>query len=655
MTTHELRQKFLEFYESKGHSIIPSASLIPENDPTVLFTTAGMHPLVPYLLGETHPGGTRVASAQKCIRTGDIDEVGDNRHLTFFEMLGNWSFGDYFKKDAINWSFEFLTSSDYLKLNPRRLYVSVFEGDADAPADEESVDYWKQAFLIQGMQVEVGDWTAGMKADEHIFSYPKSKNWWGPAGESGPCGPDTEMFYDTLGLPNPSTHAGTWAAAGPCHPNCDCGRYVEIWNDVFMQYFKKADGTFESLKQKNVDTGMGLERTVAVLNGTDVYGTDSFTPIISRIEGLSGLIYNSSEDTARAMRIVADHLRAATFIMGDERGVVPSNVGHGYVLRRLIRRAIRYGKTIGIDKHLVVPVAESVIENFREVYPELEKNSEAIKRELKAEEEKFGAALEKGLKVLRGDIIKISNTTELGDNMRVPDLSTIDGHPGGLPGASSRFITGRWLFDFYQSFGFPLEMSLEELKLRGISFNDFDTKKITTEFYDEVKKHQNLSRTASAGMFKGGLADHSEDVIKMHTATHLLHQALRDVLGSHVEQKGSNITKERLRFDFSHPLKMTAEEVIRVEQIVNDHINKDMPVHFELLTTDEAKKRGAIGLFDDKYANLGNKVKVYFIGDYSKEICGGPHVEHTGQIGGFKIQKEEAVAAGVRRIKALVG
>ncbi len=586
VTTNEMREKFLKFFKEKGHTIIPSASLIPENDPTVLFTTAGMHPLVPYLLGETHPGGKRLADAQKCIRTGDIDEVGDATHLTFFEMLGNWSLGDYFKKEAIEWSYEFLMSKQWLGLDVNRLAVSVFEGDKDAPLDMEAFDIWKRLGIPEA----------------RIAKLPKKNNWWGPAGETGPCGPDTEIFYWT-GDPEKV----------PASFNDDNALWVEIWNNVFMQYFKNKDGSFEPLKQMNVDTGMGLERTTAILNNTQVYSIDVFQPIIALIETLSGKKYGTDTETTRAMRIIADHIRAATFIIGDQRGIAPSNVGQGYVLRRLIRRAVRYGKLIGITDHFAVSVAEEVIKQFGGAYPELKTNSERVKTELATEEKKFSVALDKGLK-------------------EFSKLLQVD---------------GKVAFDLYQSYGFPIELTEELSRERGFSID----KKV---FEEEFKKHQDLSRTASAGVFKGGLADNSEEVTKYHTATHLLNQALHMVLGNHVAQRGSNITKERMRFDFSHPTKMTPEEIKKTEDIVNDVIKRDLPVHFELLTMEEARAKGAIGVFEDKYEKLGNKVKVYFIGDFSKEMCGGPHVEHTGAIGTFKIQKEEAVSAGVRRIRAVV-
>ncbi|MBI4262487.1 alanine--tRNA ligase [Candidatus Uhrbacteria bacterium] len=589
MTSKELRQKYLEFFKSKGHAIIPSASLIPENDPTVLFTTAGMHPLVPYLMGEPHPEGKRLANVQKCIRTGDIDEVGDNRHLTFFEMLGNWSLGDYFKADAIQWSWEFLTDKKWLGINAKKLAVTVFAGDVDAPRDEESADIWK---------------SLGVPA--HKIGYlPKKNNWWGPAGQTGPCGPDTEMFY--------------WAGAGEyppesSNPETDEDHWLEIWNDVFMQYNKNADGTYAPLKQKNVDTGMGLERTLVALNGYgDVFQIDTFWPLVQKIEQLSGKQYKDGEGVTKSMRIVADHLRAATMIMADDRGIVPSNVDQGYVVRRLIRRAVRHARQLGLKGKFCADVAAVVAHIFCDVYPEVARNEEKIFAELAKEEEKFDATLEKGLREFH----------------KIPS------------------ITGHDAFVLYSTYGFPLELTLELVHEKGEGIDE-------AVFAQDFQKHQDLSRAGATQKFSGGLADHSEEVVRQHTATHLLQQALRDVLGNHICQKGSNITKERLRFDFTHPSKVTPEELKRVEEIMNEQIRKDHPVHFEMLTVEEAKARGAIGLFEDKYSQLGNKIKVYFIGDYSKEICGGPHVEHTRQIGGITIVKEEAVSAGIRRIKAVL-
>jgi len=614
MSANEIRDKYLRFFAEQAHAIIPSASLIPENDPTVLFTTAGMHPLVPFLLGEKHPSGSRLVDAQKCIRTGDIDEVGDNRHLTFFEMLGNWSLGDYFKKEAVGWSFEFLTGKKWLGLDPRRLYVSVFEGDADAPRDDEAQAVWEEKFRSIG--VDSGE-------PRRIFAYPKAKNWWGPAGQTGPCGPDTEMFYDTLNLTDPAAHAPGWGREDRCHPNCDCGRYVEIWNDVFMQYFKTAEGKFEPLKQKNVDTGMGLERTVMILQGcSTVFETELFAPIIREIGLRSGKRYGEEPEATVAMRIIADHVKAAAFILGDPRGVAPSNVDQGYVLRRLIRRAVRYGRHLGIKGFFLAELAEIVVEMYGHAYPELRTNRGRIKQELAAEEDKFGRTLERGLQ----EATKI-----------------MDVH------AKAKEIPGQAAFYLYETFGFPRELT-EEVLGKKVNAAEFDA---------EFKRHQDTSRAGAEQKFSGGLADHSERVVKLHTATHLLHAALRQVLGTHVEQRGSNITAERLRFDFSHGQKMTPEEISRTEAIVNEAISNDLPVGFAMMTVDEAKAAGSIGLFEEKYAELGAKVKVYTVGDYehgvfSREICGGPHVEHIGALVKFRILKEEASSAGIRRIKATV-
>jgi len=593
MTSKELRQKYLEFFKAKGHTIIPSASLIPENDPTVLFTTAGMHPLAPYLMGEKHPGGRRLASAQKCIRTGDIDEVGNPTHHTFFEMLGNWSLGDYFKKKAIELSWEFLTSPAWLGLDKNRLAVSVFKGDSDAPFDQEAHDIWKNIIGVP---------------EEKIARLPKKNNWWGPAGLTGPCGPDTEMFY--------------WAGEAdkiPASFNDDNPLWIEIWNDVFMQYNKTAAGTYEPLKQKNVDTGLGLERILAVINGYgDDYKTDLFKNIISRIERLSNKAYGTDQEITKAMRIIADHLKAATFIMGDDRGVAPSNLGQGYVVRRLIRRAIRYGRQLGIkEESWTKEIAKVVAHDYQEVYPELRRNINKVIEQLTEEEAKFKKTLELGLK----EFEKL-----------------------GVEGK----ISGNQAFNLYQTYGFPLEIIEELAKEKSLTVD-------AAAFAKELEKHQKLSRTASAGMFKGGLADASEATVKYHTAAHLLLAALRKVLGDQVIQKGSNITAERLRFDFAHPGKMSDEEKQKAEELVNGAIKQDLPVTGEELTLNQARTKGAHGIFDAKY---GEKVTVYTIGDetlyFSKEICGGPHVEHTGILGHFKIQKEESSSAGVRRIKAIL-
>lgn len=614
MSPNDVRNIYLDFFKARGHAIIPSASLIPENDPTVLFTTAGMHPLVPFLLGETHPEGKRLADAQKCIRTGDIEEVGDFSHLTFFEMLGNWSLGDYFKEDTIAWSYELLTGKEGFGLDPERLFVTVFEGDEDAPRDDASISLWQEQFRKAGIDAKVG---------ARIFLYPKSENWWGPAGQTGPCGPDSEMFYDLIGDGTPTEHAPGWTGGGACHPNCACGRFVEIWNDVFMEYFKTAEGTFEPLAQKNVDTGMGFERMVMVLEGKKtVFDTSLFTSIITEIESLSGTRYDDSSEVSRAIRIIADHIRTAVFILGDPRGVVPSNVDQGYVLRRIIRRAVRMGKQIGIVSAFTTAVAERVIEDYKDAYPELETNRQRIMDELAGEEEKFSATLERGLK----EVKKVAERHVDADEIPADEAFTL-----------------------YESYGFPKELT-EEVTGKRVDDAGWD---------DAMKRHQELSRKGAEKRFAGGLADDSEEVLRLHTATHLLHMALRTVLGDHVEQRGSNITKERLRFDFSHGEKMTPEQKDEVQRLVNEQIEKDLPVRFETMSVDEAKSQGVIGLFEDKYAALGNKVKVYFVGDeergyFSKEICGGPHVAHTGMLGNFRIKKEEASSAGVRRIKATV-
>ena len=609
-----VRQRFLSFFKGKEHTILPSASLLPENDPTVLFTTAGMHPLVPYFLGEVHPGGKRLADSQKCLRTDDIDEVGDNRHLTFFEMLGNWSLGDYFKQEAITWALEFLTSPTQIGFDPKRIYVTVFEGDDVAPRDVEAITLWQTQFAERGMEATVGiagqdEPTLGENGPR-IYAYPKKKNWWGPAGQTGPCGPDTEIFYD-MGTPHDP------AFGAMCHPNCDCGRFVEIWNNVFMQYEKRADGSFAPLTQKNVDTGMGLERMATILQGKEtVFETDAFMPLIRTIETLSGTAYQANSlEAARPFRIIADHIRAATFVVGDPRGVAPSNVGQGYIVRRLLRRAIREGRRLGIKEAFIVQLAEVVINQYGVDYPELQEHREKIVTEFAREEEKFGKTLEKGLRELEKMLEK---------------------------GA----LNGEQAFQLFSTYGFPLELTEELLRERG-QVADREA------FQAEFKKHQELSR-ASSGTFKGGLADDSAASTRLHTATHLLHQALRTVLGPHVEQRGSNITPERLRFDFPHSQKVTPEELAKVEELVNDAIKRDLPVSFDMMNPVDAKAAGAIGLFDDKYAQLGGQIKVYSVGNFSKEICGGPHVTHTGDLGSFKILKEEAVSAGIRRIKAVV-
>lgn len=591
LTSNELRQMYLDFFASKGHKIIPSASLIPENDPTVLFTTAGMHPLVPYLLGAKHPEGKRLTDVQKCVRTGDIDEVGDASHCTFFEMLGNWSLGDYFKKEAIAYSFEFLTSDEWLGIDKDRLYFTCFAGDADAPKDTESAGIW------MSLGVE----------ESHIFFLDKKHNWWGPAGITGPCGPDTEMFIDT-GLP---------ACSPDCSPACSCGKYLEIWNDVFMQYNKTADGTFEPLSQQNVDTGMGLDRTIATLQGKkSVYDTDAFTGILAKIAELSGKNYNDDPDTMRAFRIIADHVRCATFIMGDQRGVTPSNVDQGYVLRRLIRRAVRYALRLGIERMSLQFVAQAVIDQYKDFYPELGQNQSRIISELNLEEERFSRTITQGLK----EFEKLE--------------ARLDG----------KIISGQDAFHLYDTFGFPLEFTLELAHEHAL---EVDQKGFEAAF----QKHQEISGAGAEQRFKGGLADTGEATARLHTATHLMHAALMKVLGAEVDQRGSNITADRLRFDFAFSRKVEPDELKEVERLVNEAIDKKMPVTCEEMTVADAKDQGAIGIFDSKYGSI---VKVYSAGDFSKEICGGPHAGNTGELGRFEIQKEQSSSAGVRRIKAVL-
>ena len=594
-TSDELRAMWLRFFQSKGHAVIPSASVIPENDPTVLFTTAGMHPLVPYLMGQKHPAGSRLCDVQKCIRTGDIDEVGDASHLTFFEMLGNWSLGDYFKKEAIAWSWEFLTSPEWLGLDPDRLAFSVFAGEPEngIPRDDEAAGYWR---------------ANGVK-DDHIFFLPRENNWWGPAGLTGPCGPDTEMFIITDKAP-----------CGPdCSPACSCGRYLEIWNDVFMQYHKNADGTFEPMAHKNVDTGMGLERTICVLNGKQtVYDTDAFTGILAKIAELSGKTYGADEQTTRAFRIIADHMRTATMILGDPRGVSPSNVDQGYVLRRLIRRAVRFGMELGMGEGFTCEIAKVIIAQYREVYPELKQNEAFVLEQLKLEEARFARTLRQGEKEFAKMVARMDGGT---------------------------VIDGVSAFKLYDTYGFPIEMTKELAAEHGLTVDE-------AGFAARFEQHQKTSHAGAEQRFKGGLADHSEQTARLHTATHLLHAALRKVLGDEVAQKGSNITAERLRFDFSFGRKMTKEEIAEVERLVNEAIAADAPVDMKETTVAEAKAEGAIGLFESKY---GEKVRMYTMGPFSKEICGGPHANHTGELVSFKIQKEESSSAGVRRIKATIG
>src|SRR3989339_332781 len=580
MTSLELRKKFLEFFATKGHKVIPSASLVPANDPTVLFTTAGMHPLVPYLLGEEHHAGKRLASAQKCIRTGDIEEVGDDTHLTFFEMLGNWSLGDYWKEDAIAWSFEFLTDKKWLGLPVEKLAISCFAGDKDAPQDNESAELWQKLGIPQ----------------ERIAFLGKEDNWWGPAGLTGPCGPDTEMFYWTGGELAPKVF------------DPKDKRWFEIWNDVFMQYNKTEAGAYEPLKQKNVDTGMGLERTLAALNGNkSVYETELFVPIMDEVKKILQTI------DVKSQRIISDHIKASVFLLSD--GVKPSNKDRGYILRRLIRRAVfrGYKNDRNFDSKKEKSIAQVILEIYSDNYQEFEQEDKraGILDDISLETRKFRATIEKGSK---------------------------EADKGTSP------------FILFTSYGIPIELTQEIAEEKG---GKIDLEK----FNEDMKKHQELSRTSSAGQFKGGLADHSEIITRLHTVTHLMNAALRKVLGDHVWQKGSNITKERTRFDFTHSEKMTDEQKSKVEELVNSWIERDLTVKKEVMPLEQAKQLNAIGVFGEKYAET---VSVYTVMDpkngevISREFCGGPHVEHTGVIGQFKILKEEAVAAGIRRIKAAV-
>ncbi len=582
MKAIEIRNKYLKFFKEHGHAVIPSAPLIPENDPSVLFTTAGMQPLVPYLLGEKHPQGTRLTDYQKCVRTNDIDEVGDNRHLTYFEMLGNWSLGDYFKDESIQMSFDFLTKE--LGIPVEKLSVTCFAGDEDCPKDEVSANAWKRAGI----------------PEERIYFYGKDDNWW-IAGEEGPCGPDTEMFYDT-GKP----------ACGPdCQPSCDCGKYVEIWNNVFMEYFKDQNG-YSKLKQRNVDTGLGLERMTMLLQGKETpFDTELFLPVMDKLKEIQKV------DIIESRRIVAEHLRSSMMIISD--GGRPSNLDRGYVLRRLIRRMIRHMNKLQIDLNELSTLIDINVDNLKEMYPDLEKNREVIKNVIIEEKNKFVKTLSHGEREFEKQVAKLKE-------------NNVDTIPGTV------------VFRLYDTYGFPPEVTKELAEENGFKVD-------LKEFEKLFKEHQEKSRQGAEHKFKGGLADQNEKTIAYHTATHLLHEALREVLGEHVKQSGSNITEERLRFDFTHPQKMTKEEIQKVEDLVNEQIKRDLPVTCEEMSYEDAKKSGAIGLFTDKY---GDKVKVYTIGDFSKEICGGPHVTHTGDMGTFKIKKEESSSSGVRRIKAVL-
>ena len=590
LTAKELRKMWIDFYVERGHKFIPSASLVPENDPSVLFTTAGMHPLVPYLLGEKHPLGKRLVDIQKCVRTGDIDDVGDDYHCTFFEMLGNWSLGDYFKKEKIAWSFEFLTSPKYLDINKDELAVTVFAGDEDAPRDMESYKAWKNC---------------GLK-DSQIFFLPKEHNWWILASGVGPCGPDSEMFIDT----------GKEKCCETCSPACSCGKYIEIGNDVFMEFIKKTkDGELIQNPQKNVDTGFGFDRLLYISNGLEsVYDSELFRPIIDKVEEISGLKYNSNQEIKRHMRIIADHIRASVFMISD--GVVPLNVEQGYVLRRLLRRAINSARNLGFSGDRLVELVGVVINIYKDFYNELEAKKDEIEKEIRLENEKFSKTLAQGIK----EFEKVAKYSKDG------------------------ILNGKTAFRLYDTFGFPLELTKELAKEKNL--------KVDEEGYKEAFRiHQEKSKANVDKVFKGGLADTSEQTTRLHTAVHLLQAALRHVISPDIYQKGSNITQERLRFDFNCDHKLTDEEKRKVEDFVNSAISENILVECKEMTLDEARKIGALGIFDNKY---GEKVKVYKIGDVSIEICGGPHAKNTGELGHFKIVKEESSSAGVRRIKAII-
>jgi alanyl-tRNA synthetase len=646
MTLSDIRKKYLEFYKARGHAVVPSASLVPENDPTTLFTGSGMQPMVPYLLGENHPEGTRITDSQKSFRSVDIEEVGDNRHTTFFEMLGNWSLGDYFKKEQLPWIFEFLTSE--IGLDPNRLYVTVFIGDEknNLPRDTESAEIWQGLFKEKGIDAEIAllgsetdGYERGIKKNERIFYYDSKKNWWSragvtenmPAGEPG--GPDSEMFYD-FGTPH-DPKFGKF-----CHPNCDCGRFLEIGNSVFMEYLKKSDGSFVQLPRQNVDFGGGLERiTMAISNVSDIIAA-CHRPIVDALEKMSGKKYTSDSPDAPAFRIVADHMKAASFLIGD--GVLPSNTERGYFVRRLLRRAIRYADQLGIQNVALSTLVEPALEQYKEQYPETYDACETIRHDVENEEAKFRKTLRDCLREFEKIITRIdlANSFELEGAVNIPAR-----------------ISGQEAFNLYQTYGFPIELILELAKERNISV-------AVERFDEEFKKHQDLSRTASAGVFKGGLADHSEKTTRLHTAHHLLLKALQMVLGPQVKQRGSNITSERLRMDFVYDKKMTDEQRQEVERIVNEKIAEDLPVVRSELPREEAERLGAEHEFGQKYPD---RVSVYSVGPkgadvkhpqfekaFSIEFCGGPHVTHTGEIGHFKIMKEEASSSGIRRIRGIM-
>ena len=588
MKMSELRTMYLKYFKDRGHSVIASASLIPEDDPSVLFTSAGMHPLVPYLLGQKHPEGTRLTNVQKCIRTTDIEEVGDTTHLTFFEMLGNWSLGDYWKKQAITWSYEFLTSKKYLGFDPDKLSVTVFAGDEDSPRDNEAAEAWRSVGI----------------PDERIYFLGKEDNWW-IAGNSGPCGPDTEMFIEVDEIPK---------CKPDCKPGCNCGHFVEVWNDVFMMYNKSEEGKYTPLKQQSIDTGMGVERTAAMLQGVpSVFDTEAFVPLLEKIRELSPLEEFSEYDETQ-IRIIADHVRSAVMIMADDRHISPSNVEQGYIVRRLLRKAIHSADRLNISKGFMIALTDIVVNMFKDLYKEVERNRDFIIKNLTAEEEKFRKTLKKALH-------RFERIFE--------DTGT---------------ITGGDAFLLFTSFGLPLEMTRDLAEERGIVID-------MAEFTKQFEEHREKSRTATQGKFKGGLADHSEAITNLHTATHLLQAALRKVLGNQVTQNGSNITDDRLRFDFTFSRKLTPEEIEKVEKMVNEAISEDLPVKQTFMKYDDAIAKGALAFFKENY---GEEVSVYSVGDFSMELCGGPHAKTTGKLGTFKIAKQKKIGAGIVRIRAIL-
>ncbi len=603
-TDRQMKELWFKFFEKHGFKRIPGYSIIPENDPTVLFTTAGMHPLVPYLLGEKHPAGEKIFDVQRCIRTSDIDEVGDDSHLTFFEMLGNWYLGSCPKEEMVALSFEFLTSKQYLGIPIDRLAVSVFEGNEVSPRDEVAANAWLKC---------------GVKK-ENIFYLPKENNWWALGGGVGPCGPDTEMFYITDKQP----------CGKACGPDCDCGRYLEIWNDVFMQYnVASAGGKAEKLARPNIDTGMGLERTIAVLNGSkSVYDTGCLKKVIDFIESKAQIKYLESEKAKRSYRVITDHLRSSSFILGDERGVLPSNVGQGYILRRFIRRSVNCARNIGFDVKYFADIVDIYVDEYGRDYEDIKANRAKIKEELIKEVERFSKALEEGHREFEKTIKGIERHKEFAKEGEVVE----------------NIISGKAAFRLYDTFGFPIELTKELALERGYGVDE-------KGFNEKFEEHQEKSRQASAGQFKGGLADGSKESARLHTATHIMLAGLRNMFGEDVYQRGSNITPERLRFDFNLDHKMTAEELEKLENFVNSVIKQGIPVTCEIMTVDKAKASGALGIFTNKY---GDEVKVYTIGDVSKEICGGPHAENTSELHHFKILKEESSSSGIRRIKAIL-